>query len=194
MTTALTRTRACAGLMLLVLGVAAISGCASLKPSAFAGATPTFEPVAWFTGPTRSWGVIENRAGEPKSRFHTQLVGRPDGDGIVLTQNFTFEIGRHQTRVWHLKRKSAHRYEATAADVIGPAIGEARGNAFHWSYTLQLKPGNPLSRVHMNDWMYLTSDDTMVNRVVMSRLGVTLVQTTEYFHRGHEPIASIKPP
>lgn len=183
-----------AGLLLLALGLAALSGCASLKPSAFAGTTPSFDPVAWFTGPTRSWGVLENRAGEPKSRFHTLLTGRPDGDGIVLTQDFTFEDGHTQQRIWHLRRTGAHRYEATAADVIGPAIGEARGNAFHWSYTLQLKPGNPLSRVHMNDWMYLTSDDTIINRVVMSKLGITLLQTTEYFHRGHAPIASIRTP
>lgn len=180
-------------LAVLLLAVGSATGCASLQPKAFAGASPSFDPVAWFTGPTRSWGVIENRAGEPKSRFHTLLVGRPDGngDGIVLTQDFTFDSGRQQQRIWHLKRTGAHRYQATAADVIGPAVGEAFGNAFHWSYTLQLKPGNPLSRVHVNDWMYLTSDDTLINRVVMSRLGVTLVQTTEYFHRGHGPIASI---
>lgn len=184
--------RAAARVVLLLCAAGLAAGCASLRPAQFAGAGPTLDPVAWFTGQTRSWGVIENRAGEPKSRFHTLLTGRTAGNGIVLTQDFTFEDGRHQQRIWHLKHTGSHRYEATAADVVGPALGEAYGNAFHWEYTLQLTPGNPLSRVHMNDWMYLTDDNTLINRVVMTKLGVTLVQTTEYFHRGHAPIASIK--
>lgn len=88
-------------------------------------------------------------------------------------------------------RIGAHRYAASAADVIGSAIGEAWGNIFHWEYTLQLKPGNPLSRVHMKHWMYLTDDNPLINRVVISKLGITVAQTTEYFHRGHAPIGPI---
>lgn len=171
--------------LLLILLAAMASGCTSMQPRQFAGASPTFDPVAYFTGPTRSWGVIENRDGNPKSRFRTRMMGRAIPDGVVITQDFTFQDGHQQQRIWHLKRVSAHRYDATAADVIGIATGYAWGNTFRWEYTLQLKPGNPLSRVHMKHWMYLTDDDGLViNRVVISKLGVTVAETTEYFRRG----------
>ena len=69
--------------------------------------------------------------------------------------------------------------------MIGVATGYAWGNTFRWEYTLQLKPGNPLTRVHMKHWMYLTDDtDLVINRVVISKLGVIVAETTENFRRG----------
>ena len=64
-------------------------GCHGLKPESFAGAAPRFEPEKFFEGPTRSWGVIESRSGQPKSRFRTEMMRRRDGDVLVITQDFT---------------------------------------------------------------------------------------------------------
>lgn len=149
----------------------------------FSSATPRFEPEKFFEGHVRSWGVIENRAGSPKSRILADIMGKRDGDSLVITQNFRFEDGTTPQRVWRLRRVDDHRYEASANDVIGPAVGYAYGNAFHWQYTLQLKPGNVLSRVRMEHWMYLLPNGTMLNRVTVRKLGVRLGQTTEVFER-----------
>ena len=179
-------------LALIGLFVLAACGCASRQPQQFAGATPRLDPIAYFTGPTRSWGVIENRAGDPKSGFRTAMMGLREGDGLTITQDFTFEDGRRQQRNWQFKRVDAHRYNATASDVIGGATGYAWGNTFRWEYTLQLKAGNPLSRVHMKHWMYLTDDgDLLINRVIISKLGVIVAETTEYFRRGAGDIATV---
>jgi hypothetical protein len=167
-------------------------GCASMQPQQFANSAPRFDLIAYFTGPTRSWGVIENRARDPKSRFRTAITERRVGASLQLTQDFTFEDGHTQQRIWHLRQVDEHRYDATASDVVGIATGYAWGNTFHWEYTLQLKAGNPLSRVHMKHWMYLAADgDLMINRVVISKFGVALAQTTEYFRRGAGDVASI---
>ena len=169
------------------------SGCSSLAPSHFAGATPAFDPLRFFEGPVRSWGVLETRSGKPKSRLRADLTGRRDGDGIVLTQVFTFEDGHTEERVWTIRRAGEGRYEAEAKDVIGPAIGVASGNAFRWTYTLQLRPGNRLSRVRMEHWMYLLGDgETMLNRVVIRKFGVVVGQATEYFRRGTGPVPSVE--
>lgn len=183
-------------LLIVALGaLLLLAGCASMTPQQFAGATPRFDPVAYFTGPTRSWGVIENRSGDPESRFRTTMMGKPDGDGITITQDFSFEDGHTQQRIWHLKRVDAHRYDATAPDVIGVAAGYAYGNSFNWDYTLQLKAGNPFSRVHMHHWMYLTDDgDLLINRVVISKFGVIVAETTEYFRRGAGAVPTVGAP
>ena len=163
-----------------------------MAPQNFDRSAPRFEPEKYFEGPTRSWGVMESRHGNPRSRFRTEMMGRRDGDTLVITQDFTFEDGRKQQRVWRIRRIDEHRYEATAPDVVGTAPGTAYGNSFHWEYTLALTPHNVFTRVHMNHWMYLQADgEVMINRVIISKLGVILAETTEQFHRGAGPVPSI---
>ena len=171
-------------------------GCGStLTPAHFAAAVPRFEPEKFFEGPVRSWGVIESRSGKPRSRLRAELMGRRAGPEVVVTQNFTFEDGRTQQRVWKIRRVDEHRYEASADDVIGPAPGYASGNAFQWEYTLQLRPGNFLSRVRMQHWMYLLDDgETLLNRVVIRKFGFVVAQTTEYFRKGTGPVPAVERP
>ena len=171
-----------------------LAGCSRMQAREFDSSQPVFDPVAFLTGPTRSWGVFENSNGEPTRRFRTAMLGVHDGDALVVTQDFTFDDGSTKRRVWRLKRIDAHRFDATANDVIGVATGYAYGNAFRWEYTLQVKPGNPLTRVHMKHWMYLTDGgETLVNRVIISKLGVVVSGTTEYFHRGSGDTPAVGP-
>ncbi len=72
---------ACAALAAVTLLSA---GCRTLTPESFAGAAPRFEPDRYFAGPTRSWGVMESRSGRPKSRFHTEMMGRRDGPTLPM--------------------------------------------------------------------------------------------------------------
>ena len=171
-----------------------VAGCTGLGPPQFDGATPVFDPIAYLEGPTRAWGVIENRNGEPRRRFRAVLMGVRDGDTLVITQDFRFDDGKTRRRLWRIRRVDAHRYDATATDVVGVATGYAYGNSFRWEYILQVTPGNPLSRVRMKHWMYLVDGgDTLINRVVISKLGVVVGGTTEYFRRGAGATAGIEP-
>lgn len=171
--------------------LALLAACSTMAPQSFEGSSPRFDPVQYFDGPTRSWGVIESRRGNPRSRFRTEMMGRREGDALVITQDFTFEDGRKQQRVWRIRRVDDHRYEATSPDVSGIAPGVAYGNAFHWEYELGR---NPFTRVHMNHWMYLQAGgEVMINRVIISKLGVILAETTEHFHRGTGPVPSVTP-
>lgn len=169
----------------LVLATLCLSGCATLSPRQFAASTPPFQPELFFEGPVHSWGVMEDRAGHPKSRFRTEIEGHREGADLTMNQRFQFDDGRSQERVWRVRRLDAHRYEGTATDVIGKAKGEAYGNTFRLQYTLEVKRGNPLTRVRVSQWMYLMADgETMFNRVTISKLGVVVGQTSEYFRRG----------
>ena len=168
----------------LVLSLVVLSGCTALAPADFAGGTPRFEPETFFAGHVHSWGVVENRSGDPRQRFTTDLVGRRDGETLVIAQHFSFDDGETQERVWRLRRLDEHRYEATASDVVGPATGEAWGNAFRWEYTLATDPGNPLKNVDVKQWMYGLGDgSTMMNRVTVTKLGIVVAEVTEFFQK-----------
>ena len=154
-----------------------------LAPQSFARVEPRLEPDRFFEGHTRSWGVVEDRAGEPRRRFTTEAVGRRQGGELVLTQDLRFEDGETQRRVWRLRRIGEHLYEATANVVVGAATGEAHGNAFRWRYTLALGSGSAVETVDLRHWMYLQEGGTLVNRVAITKFGIVVGQVTEYFQR-----------
>jgi len=99
-----------------------------------------------------------------------------------MVQRLTMEDGTRQQRDWHMRRVGAHRYEATANDMAETAAGEARGRVFHWRWTL-VEAGNPLLDVTMEQWMYLMANGAMLNRTIVSKLGITLAEVTEQFER-----------
>ena len=163
--------------------VALLAACSEpLGVEKFASTGPDFDPVRFWTGHTRSWGVLENRSGEPTSIVQTDCVGDAEGaDGLHMRQRLTLDDGTVQNRDWHMRRLAGGQYEATANDMVGTASGTAAGRAFHWSWVLALKPGDSLHDVTMDQWMYLMDDGAMVNRTTIRKLGVILAEVTEQF-------------
>ena len=105
-----------------------------------------------------------------------------EGDTLRLDQDFAYDDGHHQQRHWRIRRVDAHRFEATANDVVGTGTGEAYGDAFRWEYTVALKPGNPLFNVRLKQWMYLQPGGrTLLNRGTVRVLGVEAAQISEEF-------------
>lgn len=161
-----------------------VASCATMKPADFAGNRPVFEPDKFFTGRTESTGVMENRAGVPTRQVTTRTTGKWQGDVLQIEQELRLGDDPPTHRSWRLRRIDAHRFEATANDIVGTARGEAHGNVFHWSFTLATSPGNPLANVRMSQWMYLQSDgQTMVNHTTFRKAGVLVAQVTEQFRR-----------
>lgn len=170
---------------LATLVAVSLSGCSEpMAIEKFAGTGPTFDPIVFWTGHTVSRGVLENRSGEPTEVIRTECVGEAEGsDGLHMMQTLTMGDGSMQHRDWHMRRTGAGRYEATANDIVGTVSGVASGPAFHWTWTLATRPGNSLFNVRMDQWMLLMDDGAMVNRTIISKLGVTLAQVTEQFDR-----------
>ena len=156
-------------------------GCSEpLTPSALPG--PAFDPIRFFSGHVRSWGVLEDRAGQPTSVVTTDCVGEAVGpDGLRMTQRLNVGSEAPMTRQWSMRRTGPGRYEATANDMVGTAVGEAAGRAFHWQWTLALSPGNPLKNVTMDQWWYLQEDGSMLNRTTIRKLGFIAAEVTEHF-------------
>jgi hypothetical protein len=155
-----------------------------MQPQDFTGRVPVMDPLAFFTGHIHSAGIVETATGAPDETFTTEMTGTRDPDGTLhLHQDFSFADGKKNSRDWTFRQTGDHTYEGTAADVDGPAKGQAYGNLFHWTYALELSPGNSLKTVSMEQWMYLEDDGTVVNRVTVRKLGLTVAMVTEYFRK-----------
>lgn len=172
--------------LIVALLAITVGGCASRSAARFGEGRPRFDPGDYFSGRTRSWGVIESRGGAPRQVLTTQTRGHWEGDLFHFEQDLAFEDGRRQHRSWRLRRVDAQHYTATGTGIVGEARGEVYGNVFHLEFTLDLSPGNPLARVHMSQWLYLQADGrTMINRATLTKAGVVLAHITEQFTKGN---------
>lgn len=170
------------GLASLFLAVSLL-GCASQQLSDYAGETPALDLERFFVGRTEAWGMFQDRSGTVVRRFHVTIDGRMEDGRLILDEDFLYNDGERDQRIWTLQKTGDSQWTGTAADVVGEANGEISGNAFRWKYTLQLPVGDSVYEVQFDDWMYLMDDRTLLNRAVMSKFGITLGEVTLFFRK-----------
>ncbi len=174
-------TRASALTLVPVLGAAAMAGCASHDIEHYRGAQPELDLRRYFNGTIDAYGVFTDRSGQVVRRFTVVMDCTWQGDQGVLDERFTYADGGTERRVWTLTREADGRYSGTAADVVGVAQGQTRGNAFRWGYTLRLPVDGRVYDVQFDDWMFLMSDRVMLNKAVMTKWGIRLGEVTLTF-------------
>jgi hypothetical protein len=160
-----------------------ISGCSTMKPEDFAGREPRLLIEQYFDGRTKAWGIFQNRFGQLRRQFEVDIEGTWDGETLTLVEDFLYDDGETEQRVWHITKGSEHAYEGRAEGVIGVAEGLAYGNALNWSYQFALKVGEGTWNVAFDDWLFLQSDGVLINRAELSKFGVKLGEVTLVFRK-----------
>jgi len=167
------------------LGATTLAGCASPTVADYEGEKPQLDLRRYFNGTVDAWGVFTDRSGKVVKRFTVVMncswSGEPGREVGVLDEDFVYSDGTKEKRIWRLKRLPDGRYTGTADDVVGQAQGQARGNAFNWTYTLALPVDGRIWHVDFDDWMYLMDERVMLNTAVMSKWGVKLGEVTLSF-------------
>ena len=173
------------GVAALLVALGLLAGCASPQVSDYAAEKPVLDLRQYFKGTIDAYGVFTDRSGRVVKRFTVVMTcswqGPPGQETGVLDEVFTYSDGTTDRRIWTLKRSPDGRYTGTAADVLGEAFGEEKGNAFRWGYTLKLPVDGKIVEVQFDDWMYLMSDKVMLNKAVMSKFGIRLGEVTLTF-------------
>ena len=158
-------------------------GCASPTVADYESEQPTLDLQNYFNGVVDAWGIFTDRHGKVVKRFTVEMHCQwTDGKG-VLDEDFLYSDGTREKRIWQLTDLGHGRYEGTAGDVVGTALGQVKGNAFNWQYTLALPVNGMVLNVQMDDWMYLMNDRVMLNKARMTKLGIHLGDVTLAFTR-----------
>jgi hypothetical protein len=166
-----------------------LSGCASTNIAQFDAAKPDLVLEDFFLGQTQATGLFEDRFGKVRRQFTVDISGKVEGDTLILDEDFTYNDGEKQRRIWKLKKMGNGRYEGRANDVDGVAIGVLRGNAFNFRYAIDLKVGTKKDgsaknwRVTFNDWMFLQPNGVILNRAYVSRWGLQIGSVTLSFKK-----------
>ena len=171
--------------LLLSGALLALAGCAGPKVEDYAAEQPVLDLRQYFNGTLDAYGLFTDRSGKVIKRFtvvmNCQWSGPPGQEVGTLDEQFTYSDGTKQRRVWTLKRQSDGRYVGTASDVAGEAVGQEKGNAFRWNYTLKQPIDGRVIEVQFDDWMYLMNDKVMLNKAQMSKFGIKLGEVTLSF-------------
>ena len=165
------------------LGAASLSSCADTPIDDYAGQQPDFDFRNYFNGHIDAWGIFTDRSGKVVKRFTVDMNCQWQNQQGVLHEDFLYSDGSRETRIWTINDQGHGVFSGTAGDVVGTAQGQAKGNAFHWRYTLALPVSGRILNVAMDDWMYRMNERVILNKTSMSKFGVHLGDVTLSFSK-----------
>jgi len=154
-----------------------------MKVDAQKGHSPSFRLEDFFAGRTRAWGLFVDRFGKVRRQFRVTVDGIWDGEVLTLVEDFAYDDGDTERRIWSVRPDGAQGYVGEADGVVGTANGTASGNAVNWRYAfdLQMKAGS--LRVRFDDWMYRQDDRVMINRARVTKWGILLGEALIFFSK-----------
>lgn len=150
-----------------------LSSC-STKIDYYHSMTPKFNFQEFFQGDLVAHGMFKDRFGKVKKTFVVKMNARWEGNVCILSEYFDYNDGSKSTRFWKIEKLADDKFIGTADDVIGKAFGTIAGNALKWDYQLKLKVDNDEYKVDFDDWMYLVSEDVLLNQSYMNKWGINL--------------------
>ena len=158
--------------LFVILMLGTLVACSQVKVTDYSDARPLLEVEQFFTGDLTAHGVVKDRGGKVIRHFNADIVAHwADGVG-TLTEDFVFDDGEKQRRVWTLTPTGDGRYTGTAGDVVGEATLQQAGNSLFLDYVLRLPYNGSEVDVHVDDRMYLVAPDVLINESTLSKFGV----------------------
>lgn len=168
------------GLMLLTLIF--LAGCsADIKD--YQQAKPKLDIFSYFQGDSVAYGMVQDYTNKQTRRFSVKIRGDVVGPTLTLHEDFVYDDGEKQTRVWHIHKLADGSYSGTAGDIIGTATGHAAGNAFNWKYVMDVKASGSTYRLTFDDWIFQQDDKHLFNVTSLKKFGVEVAKVTLFFEK-----------
>ena len=146
----------------------------------------------FFEGDLVAHGQFQDILGTVRRSFVVDLHGTWDGETLTLVEDFVYEDGATERRVWTLVKTGPitadQTWEGTAPGVIGIATGREQGDRFNWRYEIDLPVPSAdgtveTLRVSFDDWMWQLSDDRLFNRAYVQRFGFDIGDVSISFEK-----------
>lgn len=149
----------------------------------FTNSLPELNLFDYFDGKTTAWGIFEDRFGTIQKQFRVNIIGKINGDYLILDEKFIYNNGDIERRVWNIKKVNNNSYEGKADDIEGIAKGTSNGNALNWQYDMNIKIKGRDFLVHFNDWMFLQDNGVLINRAKVTKWGFKVGEISLFFHK-----------
>ncbi|MEM6309989.1 MAG: DUF3833 family protein [Pseudomonadota bacterium] len=142
----------------------------------------------FFDGELVAYGQFQDVLGTVRRSFVVTIDGDWDGERLRLVEDFVYEDGSTEQRIWTLTKTRPDSWVGTAPGVIGQATGQEQDNRFNWVYTIDLPIPSATGetetmRVSFDDWMWLLSEDRLLNQAYVKRFGLDIGLVTISFEK-----------
>ena len=159
-------------LFTVMLSALSLGACSSVTVTAHADFGPSIALEDFFQGDLVAHGVIKNRGGKIIRTFSATIEASWQGGVGTLDEDFLFDDGERDKRVWTLTPQENGEYTGTAGDVVGPGQLTLAGNSVFLDYTLRIPYGDGTIDVRVDDRMYRVSEDLLINESAMKKFGL----------------------
>jgi len=150
---------------------ASLLSCSATSIGDYHGRTPAFKPEEFFDGALTAHGVVKDFSGTAIRHFLAEITGCWVGGVGTLDEDFVFDDGEEQKRIWTLTPNGSQTYVATAGDVVGEGEAHWGGNAMFLAYTLQIGLEDGPIDVRIDDRMYRVSENVVINESKIRKFG-----------------------
>jgi hypothetical protein len=148
-----------------------LTGCSTVSVDEYRDREPVFIPSEFFQGRLTAHGVVMNRGGEVTRHFNATIdADWQDGIG-TLDEDFIFNDGETQKRIWTLTPDGQGGYIGTAGDVVGEGRMRFAGNAMFLDYVLRIPYGDGTIDLRVDDRMYMMDENVLINESKLSKFG-----------------------
>ena len=155
----------------IVLGLTA---CSQVQVTDYQDMQPAFKVEQFFQGHLTAHGVVKNRGGKVIRTFDATIAATwRDGVG-TLDEDFVFNDGEQQKRIWTLTPRPDGTYIGTAGDVTGEGLLQQSGNSVFLDYVLQVPYNDSVIEVRVDDRMYLLTPDLLINESKLKKFGLVV--------------------
>ena len=142
----------------------------------------------FFDGELVAYGQFQDVLGTVRRSFVVDIKGDWDGERLRLVEDFVYEDGSTEQRIWTLTKTGPDSWTGTAPGVIGRATGQEKDNRFNWVYEIDLPVPSAdgtseTLRVTFDDWMWLLSEDRLLNLAYVKRYGFDIGVVTISFEK-----------
>ncbi|MCF7699033.1 DUF3833 domain-containing protein [Loktanella sp. M215] len=166
--------------------LAACTGKPSFQDASLSDAKLNLED--FFDGDLVAYGQFQDILGTVRRSFVVNIHGDWDGRILTLTEDFVYEDGSTEQRVWSLTKTGDDTWTGTAPGVIGTAQGREQDNRFNWTYEIDLPVPSAdgtskTMRVTFDDWMWLQTDTRLFNRAYIKRYGIDIGDVSISFEK-----------
>lgn len=152
--------------------------CSAPKVEYYNSSNPEFDFKAFFSGDLKAYGVVQDYKGELTRKLVVTMNARWEGNEGVIEEDFVYDDGETQKRIWYVTLNDDNSLVGRADDVFGIATGKSAGSVFHWNYNVALPYDGSTLEVNFDDWMYLVTQSRLINRTSIVKFGVEVGEVT----------------
>ena len=146
-------------------------GCGSAQIEDHANQKPSLHLEKFFEGKLAAHGVVKDFRGSVIRHFNADIhASWKDGVG-TLVEDFVFDDGELQRRIWTLTPDGSGGYIGTAGDVVGQGAIRIAGNAMFLKYVLRIPFRSDTLDITVDDRMYLVNPSTLINESRLIKFG-----------------------